>query len=79
MTMIRYTERLGDKSATLECETMEQLIQYMKADKSEVVNAEEMVTNESVNKAIDSLDSYAKAWKEREALTKINNVTNNIG
>ena len=76
--MIKYTLKVGDEVATLECETMDELLQYLKADKSEVVNAEEMATNESVNNAIDSLDSYAKAWEEREALTKINNAPNNI-
>ena len=36
--MIIYTLKIDNEVTTLECETMEQLIQYLKADKSEVVN-----------------------------------------
>ena len=62
MTMIRYTERLGNKSAKLECETMEQLIQYLKTDKSEVVNVsdDKVMTStgarERVNNAPNHID-----------------------
>jgi len=72
--MIKYTLKVGDEVATLECETMDELLQYLKADKSEVVNVVNVVNKNDGEKT----DCYAKAWKEREALTKINNAPNYI-
>ena len=72
--MIKYTLKVGDEVTALECETMEELLQYLREDKSEVVNVVNVVNKNDGEKT----DCYTKAWEEREALTKINNVTNNI-
>ena len=48
--MIKYTETSGDSSITVECETMGELIQYLKADKREEVNLYGVTANENVDK-----------------------------
>ena len=71
--MIKYKYTVGEVSSTLECETMEQLIQYLKANESEVVNVGERMTATEVNERINS---FNKAFANR--MNQVNNAPNYI-
>ena len=75
--MIKYTLKVGDEVETLECETMDELLQYLKANKSEVVNVndDKRMTATEIKERRDSL---ANEWKEQEAIDQINNAPNYI-
>ena len=65
--MIKYTETSGDSSITVECETMGELIQYLKADKREErgeVNLDGVTANENVDKVTENIRKFNKEWRE---------------
>ena len=80
--MIKYTLKVGDEVATLECETMEQLIQYLKAERmatwktKKVVGSFGVSSNYIIDRELSEINLFDKTFSDR--MSQINNAPNYI-